>query len=476
MTANMGSEQPSVFKAVQWLAIAKLGVQLLSWVGTYYTTTLLLPSDYGLSTMATAFTQFANLFASMGIGVTIIQRQSVPEEEIHNLFTLSLLLGSICAVASYFLAYAGGWFFHRQDIIHLTQFTAVIFISNALSIVPYNILNRDMRFRERAMVDVNSTILSMACQVFMARAGFGAWSLLGGVGIRAFLRMLFSFYYSRYIPILQLKWEIVKKDLAFSVPLTFNSLLFELTEGIVPMLIGRFYSATQLGYYSLAYTLSEVPNQKVVQIIREILLPLLSRKEASERIGGLFTSLKFCTLFITPAYMAGFYFGTPLINALFPNKWTAMAPIFAGLCLLQIFKVMSSIFSIFNTANGEPARTIRQSVALVLLLPLSVLLFRSLPLYYFPYIWTFIHASVFSIWVYTLMRRSGPFLGRLLLINIQVLGACSGLMAFDFFGHRFLPHADNQFMMIARAVFFLLCYLAFIYSFHWPFVVAFRKK
>lgn len=466
----------SLFAAVKWLAIAKLGTQFLSWISTYYIATLLLPSDYGLSSMATAFTQFAQLFANMGIGITIIQRPDIEEKELHNLFTFSLILGVVSAVASFFLAYLGGWYFRRTDIIPLTQFTAVVFIGNALSIVPYNMLNRDMRFRERGLVDIYSTFISVAVMVYMAYIGTGAWALIGGTAVRAFTRTGYSLWYARYKPKLFLNWPLLKQDLLFSLPVTFNGLMFLLKDKSIPLVLGRFFSATQLGYYSLANTLSDIPNQKIVQIVREILLPLMSRKDDDERVTSLYTALKFCTLVITPTYIAGFWYGAPILEACFPNKWADMAPIFAGLCLVQIFIVLSSIVAIFVTASGKPGRSSHQEFLLALLIPGFTYAFHKIPMNSLPYVWGAVHAAVFAGWMWVLFRRSGDFLGRLLGLNAQIIGACCAFVAVDWAFTRFVPGADFRFSAFVRAGFFLAAYLVFVYVFHRDFMATVRKK
>ncbi|MEO6095367.1 MAG: oligosaccharide flippase family protein [Fibrobacteria bacterium] len=473
------SAGPSVFSAAKSLAIAKFATQILSWVGTYYVATVLMPKDYGLSAMATAFTQFAQLFAEMGIGVTIIQRQNMPEKEVHNLFSFSLMLGAFCAVASFFLAYAGGWYFRRTDIIPLTQFTAVVFLANALSIVPYNILNRDMRFRERGWVDMYSTFVSVAAQVTMAHAGWGAWSLILGVGIRAVVRTAASFWYSKYVPSLQFNWGLVKRDLVFSLPVTFNGLLYVLKEKSIPLILGRFFSATQLGYYALANTLSDIPNQKVVQIVREILLPMLSRRDQSGRVDGFFTALKFCTLFIVPVYIAGFYYGAPILEAIFPAKWGAMAEIFAGLCLVQIFIVFISIGTIYATAGGRPILSTYAEVSLALLIPGATFAFHMLPLNTLPYVWAVVHLVVFAVWIFALMRGAGNFLWRLLGLNLQVAGVCVAVVAADYALFRF-AHLDRfghaQVLAFVRAGAYLVAYSGFVYLFHREFLLGLRKK
>ena len=58
--------QPRVFAGAGWMALCKLGSQIFSWIGTFYVASRLSPTDYGLSNLSTAFTEFAVILTNLG--------------------------------------------------------------------------------------------------------------------------------------------------------------------------------------------------------------------------------------------------------------------------------------------------------------------------------------------------------------------------------------------------------------------------
>ena len=165
---------------------------------------------------------------------------------------------------------------------------------STLAIVPYNYLGRDMRFKERGLLDMYSVWASISVQIAMAAAGFGVWTLLFGVATRAGVRLWLAFRYSGYRPSLGFDWKIIRGDLGFSAQLTLNWFLFVLKERCIPIIIGRTQTVTQLGLLGFAGSLAAIPNLKVVQLLREVLLPLLARRHdrPGEQLRGLGTALR----------------------------------------------------------------------------------------------------------------------------------------------------------------------------------------
>ena len=56
----------------------------------------------------------------------------------------------------------------------------------------------------------------------LAAMGFGVWTLLWGLAVRAFVRLWLAFRYSGYRPSLGFDWGIIRGDLGFSAQLTLN--------------------------------------------------------------------------------------------------------------------------------------------------------------------------------------------------------------------------------------------------------------
>jgi teichuronic acid exporter len=476
-SAGMTAATPSVFTGAGWLALSKLGSQIFSWVGTFYVATRLLPTDYGLSNLSTAFTEFAVILTNLGIGTTMVQRQEVDRDKVNSLFTATVILGTLLALIALGLSYFGGWYFKNPALVPLTQFTAIIYLLGALTIVPYNFLNRDMRFKERGLLDMYSVIASISVQILLAALGCGVWTLLWGSAVRFGMRLGLAFFYSGYRPRLGLDWNLMKQDLRFSAQLTLNWFLFILKERSVPVLIGRTYSVAQMGLLGFAGSLSGIPNLKLVQLLREVLLPLLSKRahDHESQLRGLGTALKGMMILVVPIYLCGFYYGAAVLSRILPPKWTPMFPIFEVLCLVQMWNVLASIVAIYNTAQGKPVRSTWFDLSMALVIPAVTFALRHLEITRLALVWAAVGGSMFFGWFALLFHREGKFMARYYTLTLTVALVCASVFVFDAFVLKRLAGPSLP-GVILRTGFFCAVYLGYLWTAHGEFLKGLRKK
>lgn len=468
---------PRVFAGASWLVLSKGGSQIYSWIGTLYVASRLLPTDYGLSNLSTAFTEFAVILTNLGIGTTMVQRQEVDRVKVDSLFTATVILGSLLALIALGLSYFGGWYFKNPALVPLTQFTAIIYLAGALTIVPYNFLNRDMRFKERGLLDMYGVVASISAQMILAALGCGVWTLLWGSLVRFGVRLWLAFRYSGYRPRLGFDWASMKEDLRFSAQLTLNWFLFILKERSIPVLIGRSVSVAQMGLLGFAGTLSGIPNLKLVQLLREVLLPLLSKRahDPEGQLRGLGTALKGMTLLVVPIYLCGAHYGRDVLAYVLPAKWTPMFPLFQALCLVQMWTVLASIVAIYNTAQGRPARSTWFDLSMAVVIPTVTFTLRHLSLLDLAHVWSAVGGAIFLGWFALLFRREGAFLASHLTLALVVTALCAALFLVD--GFLLEPWAGGGPAGVAlRAGFFCGAYGAYLWIFHGEFLKGLRKK
>jgi O-antigen/teichoic acid export membrane protein len=474
---------PGVFAGAGWLASCKLGSQIFSWIGTFYVASRLLPADYGLSNLSTAFTEFAVILTNLGIGTTLVQRQEVDRDKADTLFTATIMLGSVLALSALGLSYFGAWYFRNPGLVALTQFTALIYLLSSMTIVPYNFLNRDMRFKERGLLDMYSVIASITVQMVLATLGFGVWTLLWGSAVRFFMRLSLAFWYSGYRPRIHFRYSLLKDDIGFSAQLTLNWFLSVLKDRSIPIIMGRAFSVSQLGLLGFAGSLSGIPNLKIVQLLREVLLPLLAKRAHSPaaQLSGLATALKVMVLLILPIYFCGWYYGQDTLACILPEKWAPMFPIFEVLCLVQMWNVLASIVSIYNTAQGKPSRSTWFEVAMAVVIPGATYAFRHMNLFHLAHLWSVLGAVVFFAWFVWQFRTEPAFLRRFVGQWISVVLICGSLFCVDNliapFGSAHLGRTVEAWATLgARIALFVSGYGLYLRLAHWDFLIGLRKK
>jgi len=329
-----------------------------------------------------------------------------------------------------------------------------------------------------------SVVASISIQMLLARLGCGVWTLLWGSAVRFGVRLAMAFWYSGYQPRLRFDWRLLKEDIAFSARLTVNWLLFVLKERSILILIGRSFTVAQLGLLGFAGSLSGIPNLKIVQLLREVLLPLLSKRnhDPASQLRALGTALKVMALVILPIYLCGWHYGVDTLSLILPERWVPMFPLFEALCLVQLWTVLASIVSIYNTAQGKPGRSTWYEGAMALAIPAVTLACLHFELIQLAHIWSAVGAAVFLIWFLWQFRGEPAFVRGFLGQAFSAIAVSGALFGLDHLASGYLqPMAaagkeEAWAALIARIALFCAGYGLFLRLTHWRFLVSLRRK
>ena len=80
---------------------------------------LLFPSDFGLLAMVAPAISFVQIFADIGLGQAVVQRQALSQERVSTLFWVSIALGFGLAFLASILAPLAAWAYHEPRVLPL---------------------------------------------------------------------------------------------------------------------------------------------------------------------------------------------------------------------------------------------------------------------------------------------------------------------------------------------------------------------
>ena len=164
---------------IKWNYFSTLITSVLQIGYTAVMARLLEPAAFGLVAMAGLVLRFGSYFAQMGIERALIQKKEVNEEDIRASFTISLSLGIIFFMLTWFLSPLALYVFNNEKVIIIVKVMALSFFITALSTTSSGLLKRDLNFRSIAVIEVTSYILGYLCiGITMAFLGYGVWSLV----------------------------------------------------------------------------------------------------------------------------------------------------------------------------------------------------------------------------------------------------------------------------------------------------------
>src|SRR5438105_2599259 len=139
---------------------------------------LLTPRDFGLYAMVTTIMGYVVTFKDAGLSTATIQREGITHAQVSNLFWINIAISGaislILAAGSQIIA----WFYREPRLIPITLVLSSTFFLSGLMIQHTALLNRQMRFKAIAFIQVGSMLVGVAVGIGMAWLRYNYWALV----------------------------------------------------------------------------------------------------------------------------------------------------------------------------------------------------------------------------------------------------------------------------------------------------------
>lgn len=296
---------------------------------------LLSPEEYGLIGIVTIFTTILLGVIDSGFSNALIRKLKVTEEDYCTLFLFNLIV----SIAMYGLLYVGApWiavFFDRPQLVSLTRVMGLLLIFQALSIVQYTILSRNIDFKTKTKASLISAIISGIIGITMAYLGYGVWSLVAQQLSRQLIYSLCLWIYNKWWPKLKFSIDSFKYMWGFGWKLLLSGLLDRIWAQLYQTVVGKFYSPATLGQYSRAKEYANIFSSNFSGIVQRVSYPVLSQvqDDPSRMVSGYRRIIK-VTMFITAIMMISLgAVAEPLIYCLIGPQWHQAATFLPLICI-----------------------------------------------------------------------------------------------------------------------------------------------
>jgi O-antigen/teichoic acid export membrane protein len=141
-------------------------------------TRLLTPADFGLIAMVASCAGIIGVLQDTGLNQAIIQRPKISKAQLSALFWLSVLWTLLLAVVLALCAPGIAWFFKDNRLTSITFASAVGMMLGATQSQHLALMNRELRFRALALIDVLVATASTVAGVTVAWITASYWSLV----------------------------------------------------------------------------------------------------------------------------------------------------------------------------------------------------------------------------------------------------------------------------------------------------------
>lgn len=363
--APRGVDSERVFASVRWVAVGQFASQAVKLAVSITLARLLTPHDFGLVTMASAFTAVGWLLSTLGAGPAIVQRPALSEGLLRSLATLGLAIGFALWMVLALGSGAIAGFFGEPAVRGVVITLALTFPLATAGTVPEGLLQRELRFGRLVAIELASVAVSSAGSVALALSGYGVWSLvvpnLVGTGLRSLL-LLSS---SPWRPRLGFDTKEIAGVLGFSGSvLGFNALQY-FTRNMDRVVIGRRLGTVDLGLYEYAYRLYMYPLEVITQVLIGVMFPTLaSLQHDKAAMGRAFLRANGAIALVTFPMMLGLaVVAGPFVRIVLGEKWIAVIPLVQILAPLGALQSLAATPGQIFLATGNAALRLWWAVA-----------------------------------------------------------------------------------------------------------------
>ena len=237
---------------------------------------LLTPADFGLAAVAIMVIGFSAIFSEFGIGPAVVQRPDLQAAHLGSGWTLSVALGVLLGAIVWLTAPLVAAFFQLEPLTPMLRVLACIFPVQGLSVVSQSLLQRELRFRTLAVIEIVTSIVGYGIMgVTLALLGFGAWALIGAHLAQASLKTVLSLIARphRIWPLVDRRAcaDLLYFGSGFTVGRVSNYAAGQ-GENVV---IGYCLGAVALGIYGRAYQLMAGPAVLFGNVLDRVLFPAM---------------------------------------------------------------------------------------------------------------------------------------------------------------------------------------------------------
>ena len=447
-----------------WGGISNSLYQLLGLFFGIFLARLLTPDDYGMIGMLTIFSAVANSIQESGFTQALTNRKDSGQDDYNAVFWFSLCTGGVLYLLLFFCAPLIANFYHTPALVPLARFLFLGFLISSAGTAHNAILFKNLMVKEKAKAMLTALTVSGTLGVIMAYYGMAYWGIATQNVVYIFTFNLLLWHYSPWRPTWSFHFQPIREMLPFSIKLLITNVFHFVNDNIFSVLLGRFYTKQEVGYYTQANKWTNMGHTLITGVVNSVSQPIMVEAGANpDRQRKVFRKMLRFTAFISFPLMFGLALIAPeFITIAITDKWLPSAAIMQILCIWGAFLPINYIYTNQLISKGKSNvymwNTIIQNLVqlLVLLLTVSYGIYVMAAIYVtinilWLFVWHYFVWQLIRITLWNVMKDITPYL------SITAISLTAGYFAAKAFSNIYI-------CLINKIVVTALVYIIILWS------------
>ena len=354
-----------------WSFSDNLLQQIINFVVGIILARLLLPEEFGLIGIITVFLTISLVFVDGGFSAALINKKQTTEVDYNTVFYSNIAISALIYLVIFLSAGWVGSFFDDPRIADLLRLAGLNILLISFSSIHRTIIVRNLNFRLITVVSTIAVVISACCAVYMAYHGYGVYSLIYRILIGEVITIMLFWTVNKWRPAALFSVQSFKEMFRYGGNLFVSNLLNTLNTNIYYLIIGKFFSPVQLGYYTRAITFRDLASTNISNTIKRVSFSTLSKITEKKELSRKFEFFRTVTyLLISFSMLILFFCSREIILILLKEKWLPSVSILKIMSLAGVFMAVYNQNLDFLAVIGKTKRYLHIEVlGKILILP-----------------------------------------------------------------------------------------------------------
>ena len=332
-------------KGTIWSTLERFSVQGIQFIVMIIMARILTPEDYGLVGMLAIFIAVSQSLIDSGFSQALIRKQDRSEIDNSTVFYFNIGVGIILYLILFICAPLIASFYNEPQLIPITRVIGLSLVFNSLAVVQRALLTVRLDFKTQAKATFVGAVLSGAIGITMAYTGFGVWAIVWQQISNLVTVTILLWVLSHWKPVWAYSWKSFKELFGFGSKLLASGLLDTIFRNLYLIVIGKFFRASDLGYYTRAHQFTDFASSNITGIFQRVTYPVLCTIQDDDvRLRDVYRRLlKTSAFIIFPLMMGLAAVAKPMVISFLTEKWLFSAVLIQILCFSQMWYPVHAI-------------------------------------------------------------------------------------------------------------------------------------
>ncbi|WP_410877810.1 lipopolysaccharide biosynthesis protein [Myroides sp. DW712] len=346
-----------LLSSIFWAMTSQVGYVLIGLAGMIILGRLLSPEDFGVVGIGMFFVGIFNVLIESGMGGALVRKENIREEDYSTIFIFNLIVSIVLGVLLVLISPFIADFYDLEGLKLVLIVLSSILLINAFTITQNARLVREMKFKQRGLYKFISLLLAVLIAVYIAYIGGGYWAIIAMQVLSAFFLMVILWIKEGRLKTIVFSKESFLEMSSFGLFTTLASLLNAIFDNVYQLILGKYFSVSQVGFYYQAKKLQEAPDTVYKLVILQVFYSHLSKFQNTISLFKQHynTIAKLCAIVLSLTTCLIYLYADEIIYTVLGEKWLGSVfylrvLIISGFFTLQEM-VNRNIFKIFDQTH-----------------------------------------------------------------------------------------------------------------------------